>query len=215
MKFQLSPTPLLNGPAPIRLSRIIAFVSGLGALGVSVYLLTTTDPLGERINRGTILFIILCNLVILATAWHPIGGESLPYFWAGINILQSCSIFVTPTIIPFLLFVCILLVFMAVIIWLIFQSEEKRKLSVRNGIKPPQSTQVSPSTSPVEQLSSLTTREYEILQLLAEGKQNKEIADALLISPNTVRRHVHEILRKLNVPNRAQAANLARNVKLK
>jgi len=197
------------------LSRIIAFVSSLGALGISVYLLKTTDPLGDRINPGTILFIILCNIVILATTWHPIGGESLPYFWAGINILQSCSIFVTPTIIPFLLFVCILLVFMAVILWLIFQSEEKRKKSVRNGIKHPNSTQDSPSTTPVEPLSILTTREYEILQLLAEGKQNKEIADILIISPNTVRRHVHEILRKLNVSNRAQAAFLVRNSKLK
>jgi DNA-binding NarL/FixJ family response regulator len=52
----------------------------------------------------------------------------------------------------------------------------------------------------------LSGRELEVLGLLADGKANQEIADALYISPSTVRNHVANILAKLHVDNRVQAA---------
>lgn len=52
---------------------------------------------------------------------------------------------------------------------------------------------------------SLTRTELEVLRLLAKGQQNKEIADEMYISVNTVKSHVSSILRKLRVRNRAQA----------
>jgi two-component system, NarL family, response regulator LiaR len=52
----------------------------------------------------------------------------------------------------------------------------------------------------------LTVRETEVLQLLAAGKANKEIAQALNISEQTVKTHVSHILDKLGVPSRTQAA---------
>ena len=52
----------------------------------------------------------------------------------------------------------------------------------------------------------LSTRELEVLGLLADGMANQEIADALYISPSTVRNHVANILAKLHVDNRVQAA---------
>lgn len=52
----------------------------------------------------------------------------------------------------------------------------------------------------------LSARELEVLGLLADGKANQEIADALYISPSTVRNHVANILAKLHVDNRVQAA---------
>jgi two-component system NarL family response regulator len=55
----------------------------------------------------------------------------------------------------------------------------------------------------------LTQREREILQLIATGKSNPEIAQILYISPGTVRVHVHAILKKLGVRDRTQAAVLA------
>lgn len=55
----------------------------------------------------------------------------------------------------------------------------------------------------------LTKREQEILTLMAEGKNNHEIADALYISPGTVRVHVHAILHKLEVRDRTQAVIVA------
>jgi len=54
--------------------------------------------------------------------------------------------------------------------------------------------------------SPLTAREWEVLQLLAQGLSNKEIAQALVITPNTVKRHLKSIFAKLDVHTRAGAA---------
>ncbi len=53
---------------------------------------------------------------------------------------------------------------------------------------------------------ALTGREVEILKLIAEGLPNQQIARRLSISERTVRTHVSNILRKLKLPNRTQAA---------
>lgn len=57
--------------------------------------------------------------------------------------------------------------------------------------------------------SSLTTREIEILEMLAKGLTNKEIGSALEISDNTVRNHVISIIGKLEVSDRTEAATAA------
>jgi DNA-binding NarL/FixJ family response regulator len=51
----------------------------------------------------------------------------------------------------------------------------------------------------------LTRRECEVLQLLAEGKNNKKIGEALFISEKTVKNHVSNILQKMNCVDRTQA----------
>lgn len=56
---------------------------------------------------------------------------------------------------------------------------------------------------------SLTEREEEVLQLLVEGRLNKQIASALGISERTVKFHVHSICEKLGARNRTEAASLA------
>ncbi|WP_421654794.1 response regulator [Leptothermofonsia sp. ETS-13] len=55
----------------------------------------------------------------------------------------------------------------------------------------------------------LTSRELEILRLIAQGASNREIADTLFISEKTVRNHVTNILSRLNVRDRTQAAIVA------
>lgn len=57
-----------------------------------------------------------------------------------------------------------------------------------------------------QELDALTERETEVLALLAQGLTNKEIADELVISPNTVKRHLKSIFDKLEVHTRAAAA---------
>lgn len=55
----------------------------------------------------------------------------------------------------------------------------------------------------------LTSRELELLQLLAEGFSNKIIAERLFISENTVKYHIKNILQKFGVQNRTEAVALA------
>lgn len=61
---------------------------------------------------------------------------------------------------------------------------------------------------PAEVLSTLTQREREVLDLVAEGLTNKEIARQLAVSPATVKAHVERIIAKLGVADRTQAAVL-------
>jgi DNA-binding NarL/FixJ family response regulator len=56
------------------------------------------------------------------------------------------------------------------------------------------------------ELDRLTEREREVLDLLAQGMTNKEIADALVISTNTVKRHLKAIFEKLDIHTRSAAA---------
>ena len=55
-------------------------------------------------------------------------------------------------------------------------------------------------------VNDLSTREKEVLRLVAEGKDNATIAKELFISPYTVKNHISNILLKLQVENRIQAA---------
>lgn len=54
----------------------------------------------------------------------------------------------------------------------------------------------------------LSRREWEVLELAAEGKSNQEVADGLCISVHTVERHLTHIFEKLRVKNRTQASKM-------
>jgi DNA-binding NarL/FixJ family response regulator len=60
--------------------------------------------------------------------------------------------------------------------------------------------------TPEKSIEPLTERETDVLRLLAQGKSNKEISQALNIGDQTVKSHVSHILDKLGVPSRTQAA---------
>jgi len=60
-------------------------------------------------------------------------------------------------------------------------------------------------------LSDLTEREREVLRLIARGATNREIAEELVISEGTVKNHISNILGRLNVRDRTQAAIYARD----
>jgi DNA-binding NarL/FixJ family response regulator len=68
--------------------------------------------------------------------------------------------------------------------------------------------------SPAQALPELTSREVEILDLIAQGHSNAKIASRLYISPNTVRNHISHIFAKLQVADRAHAIVRAREAGL-
>lgn len=74
------------------------------------------------------------------------------------------------------------------------------------------SLESAPQPASFEQaFPELTAREHEVLNLIAQGKSNSQIAEHLVISPKTVRNHITSIFSKLQVADRAQAIVRARN----
>ena len=71
--------------------------------------------------------------------------------------------------------------------------------------------QLRAGTSPPEEPSpvGLTDREMQVLRLIANGQDNAQIAAELHISPKTVKNHISNILMKLQIENRIQAAVFA------
>jgi DNA-binding NarL/FixJ family response regulator len=67
----------------------------------------------------------------------------------------------------------------------------------------------APSVANGGGVNALSPREREVLALVAEGRSNKAIAEALFVSPNTVKTHVASLLNKLRAESRAQLAAMA------
>jgi LuxR family maltose regulon positive regulatory protein len=63
-------------------------------------------------------------------------------------------------------------------------------------------------------IEPLTKRELEVLRLMCEGQSNQDIADQMIVSVNTVKKHTSNIYGKLGVRNRAQAVLRAREIEL-
>ena len=83
---------------------------------------------------------------------------------------------------------------------------------IRNGgtyITPLLSSVLSSLALEKDEIEVLTRREREILKLIAEGKKTKEIAEALYISPYTVRRHRSNIMEKLGIKTLADLVKYA------
>lgn len=72
---------------------------------------------------------------------------------------------------------------------------------------------VEPSTTG-QQISEISSRELEVLQLIAQGLSNKEIASKLVLSEKTVKSHVSHLLSKLDLNDRTQLAIFAHQNKL-
>jgi DNA-binding CsgD family transcriptional regulator/tetratricopeptide (TPR) repeat protein len=80
-----------------------------------------------------------------------------------------------------------------------------RRLRKRGALNVPRGQRATTRANP----ANLTPRELEVLNLLAEGLHNAEIAERLFVAEKTVAHHVSAILRKLGVPNRVQAVTEA------
>jgi DNA-binding NarL/FixJ family response regulator len=70
----------------------------------------------------------------------------------------------------------------------------------------PAEKKISKRQSEAETFGGLTPREREVARLVSQGKSNREIAEALILSERTVENHVGNILTKLGFDSRAQIA---------
>jgi len=82
------------------------------------------------------------------------------------------------------------------------------------GVEAEESSPPPASLSPFPLVESLTERETEVLRLLGEGHSNRQIADALFITLNTVKKHTSNIYGKLGVRSRTQAVVRAQELGL-
>lgn len=90
-------------------------------------------------------------------------------------------------------------------------SPEIKEVVIEKEIKVETKTEVD--AFKVQELG-LTAREFEILQLISEGKTNKDIAEALFVTLSTIKTHVSNLYVKLDVKNRTQALAKAKEMSL-
>lgn len=105
--------------------------------------------------------------------------------------------------------IIVIITILFVIIILFFTNKYKRPLKVK-------STEIDKIDieTPIKSKFNLSNRENEILTILANGKSNKDIADELSISVETVKKHVHNILKKTNTNSRLELIYLVIDKKL-
>lgn len=85
-------------------------------------------------------------------------------------------------------------------------------VAVPTGYKPPSPQASAESDALAKRLKTLTPKQLSVLQMLRQGLLNKQIAHELKIEETTVKAHVSEILRKLNVASRTQAVIEAQKI---
>jgi LuxR family maltose regulon positive regulatory protein len=115
---------------------------------------------------------------------------------------------------------------MAALLSTLLQAQQKGDLALSQHVSPdyvprllaafvPPAARRLPSAREREQLAEpLSERELEVLQLLAAGRSNQEIAEALVVTVGTVKSHIHHIYGKLNTSSRVQAVARARELQV-
>ena len=109
----------------------------------------------------------------------------------------------------------IALLFASVGIWLGLKLTKKEETVVVKEVQVPVPTQepFSVNRAKLQQLG-ITARELEILQLIASGMSNREIAEKLFVSENTVKTHSSRLFDKLEAKRRTQAVQIAKEHRL-
>ena len=107
----------------------------------------------------------------------------------------------------------IALLFAGVGIWLGLKLTKKKEVFVVKEVQVPASQPFALNEERVKDLG-ITKRELEILELIARGMSNREIADKLFVSENTVKTHSSRLLDKLSAKRRTQAVQIAKEMGL-
>jgi DNA-binding CsgD family transcriptional regulator len=189
---------------------VLGVILGIGAL-VQVASLTKLD---------TLPFIILIAVVYIL-AITPIFWRQLPRQWENIIWLLAGGIliylvYLSRFSIGTYLLPSAILILLGGLIALFRKAPPLRNNQMEPVIDPSSRVNVHDIHEEFRQrLSHLTRRETQILKLIEDGKTNLEISKELVVSTNTVRYHVHEILKKLDCTSRSEAALKIKNINSK
>jgi len=132
----------------------------------------------QKVLLATGIFTTLCSISF------SFNGNSFLWFWQKY---------------PYIAVILIVLAFLAVKYWLKLEIEKQREFIkaeyVLNQVKQKNETNL---------LNQLTQREYEVLKLIMDGFSNKQIAERLFIAVSTVKTHINNIYKILEVENRRE-----------
>jgi ATP/maltotriose-dependent transcriptional regulator MalT len=103
--------------------------------------------------------------------------------------------------------------FAGVGIWLGLKLTGKKEVLVVKEVTVPATVPFALNEQRLKDLG-ITKRELEILELIAQGMSNREIADKLFVSENTVKTHSSRVFDKLNAKRRTQAVQIAKEIGL-
>jgi NarL family two-component system response regulator LiaR len=107
----------------------------------------------------------------------------------------------------------IAITFSVIGIWLGLKLTRKKEVVIVKEVAPDKTTLFVLNKEKLAELS-ITQREQEILELIADGLSNQEIAGKLFLSLNTIKTHVSRIFEKLDVKRRTQAVQKAKELRL-
>jgi DNA-binding CsgD family transcriptional regulator len=177
---------------------------GLGTLLVLVSAFEFISP-----SPFLLLLLLVYATVIASAVWPGIDPSWYAAAWIGMGVLVCGFIFLSLLSIGVYLIPSAGLITLAGAFAAASLSRAARHKAVSSS-----SAELSHVNAMKHEVAShlreLTPREHEVLALIAEGKSNKEIAEALVVSPNTVRHHVHQLLQKLNCSSRHELALIVR-----
>lgn len=103
--------------------------------------------------------------------------------------------------------------FAGVGIWLGLKLTRKKEVVIVREVPVPAAASFSPNEERLKDLG-ITKRELEILELIAQGMSNREIAEKLFVSENTVKTHSSRLFDKLSAKRRTQAVQIAKEMGL-
>ena len=171
---------------------------------VGYMLVISAHQLRSNKDQSETRYLVSINIMLAINACL-LYAEDL-YYWlsqAFVSDVVSYPYFLDPS---FLLYIPVNLF---TLFYLTHGIRQSRKL-LQTPVLTPVRTEAVPEESPAEEAEEvdvmdsygISAREREVIELILEGKSNAEIADTLCISIYTVKRHINNIFRKLDVHNR-------------
>ncbi len=191
-------------------SRICALAGAVLSLGISVLFIINLLDDRNWVAAFFLFLLIALNILVIIYNWKS-KSRVTPMLNAGASLAIVFFIFLARFSIGlFFTLPAMLLVIAAILGFIPVPGQSLGRYSQDPQLDIPSSSKIEEKDQGVRLTDQLTFRERQVLLILMQGCNNQEIAQKLVISPNTVRRHVHQIFKKLNCSSRVQAAVVAR-----